>query len=85
MNFTQYKVQAGSSKMPCLELHVEPYMTLLIGQTVSKLSYPLDTSANNQSNKIETPFAVHGFANLVKSLSCVHRILSKKGNICSPD
>ena len=49
----------------------------------SKLSYPLDTSANNKSNKIETPFAVHGFANLVKSLLCVHRILSKKGNICS--
>ena len=38
-------VQAGPSKMPCLELLVEPYMTLLIEQTVSKLSYPLDTSA----------------------------------------
>ena len=53
-------------------------MTLLTEQSVSKLSYPLDTSANNKSNKIETPFAVHGFANLVKSLLCVHRRLSKE-------
>ena len=30
-------VQAGPSKMPCLKLQVEPYMTLLIEQTIANL------------------------------------------------